>query len=41
LVNQQKGMSNPDAQQGRFQPLLEPNVAHFAHWYAEAMINKA
>ena len=38
LINQQKGMSNPDAQQGRFQPLLEPNVARFANWYAQKMM---
>ncbi len=37
LVNQQRGLSNPDAGQGRFQPLLEPNVAGFAKWYAEQM----
>ncbi len=35
LENQQKGLSNPDAKQGRFQPDLEPNVAAFAHWYAQ------
>ena len=34
LINQQKGLSNSDAQQGRFQPLLESNVARFASWYA-------
>lgn len=38
LINQQKGLSNPDAQQGRFHPLLEPNVAHFAYWYAGQMM---
>ena len=38
LTNQQKGLSNPDAQQGRFQPLLEPNVARFANWYAAQMM---
>jgi len=37
LVNQQRGLSNPDAGQGRFQPMLEPNVAGFAKWYAEQM----
>lgn len=37
LENQQRGLSNPDAQQGRFQPLLEPNVAAFARWYAAKM----
>jgi phenylpropionate dioxygenase-like ring-hydroxylating dioxygenase large terminal subunit len=34
LVNQQRGMTNPDARPGRFQPDLEPNVAAFARWYA-------
>ncbi len=34
LVNQQRGMQNPDARPGRFQPDLEPNVAAFARWYA-------
>lgn len=37
LENQQRGLACPDAQQGRFQPLLEPNVATFARWYAEKM----
>ncbi len=37
LVNQHRGLSNPDARQGRFQPLLEPNVAKFADWYARAV----
>lgn len=37
LVNQQRGMSSPDAKPGRFQPLLEPNVASFANWYAGQM----
>ena len=41
LVNQQRGLSNPDARQGRFQPLLEPNVAAFARWYAGAMTGAA
>ena len=35
LVNQQSGMSCPDAQPGRFQPDLEPNVAAFARWYSQ------
>jgi len=35
LVNQQQGMACPDAQPGRFQPELEPNVAAFAKWYAQ------
>lgn len=34
LVNQQKGLSCPDARPGRFQPDLEPNVAAFASWYS-------
>jgi len=34
LVNQHRGMQNPAARQGRFQPELEPNVASFARWYA-------
>jgi phenylpropionate dioxygenase-like ring-hydroxylating dioxygenase large terminal subunit len=33
LVNQHRGLSNPDATRGRFQPLLEPSVAAFAGWY--------
>ena len=37
LVNQQHGLTSPDARQGRFQPLLEPNVAAFARWYAGRM----
>lgn len=37
LVNQQRGLSVPEARQGRFQPLLEPNVARFADWYAGHM----
>lgn len=35
LVNQQRGMTCPDARAGRFQPELEPNVAAFAKWYAQ------
>ena len=37
LVNQQKGLSSPDARSGRFQPDLEANVASFAKWYAQQM----
>ncbi len=37
LVNQHRGLKSPDARQGRFQPLLEPNVATFADWYARLM----
>ena len=36
LVNQQRGLSSPDARPGRFQPDLEPNVAAFARWYSHA-----
>lgn len=35
LENQQRGLQSPDARPGRFQPLLEPNVASFARWYAD------
>ena len=35
LENQQLGLNSPFARQGRFQPLLEPNVANFAFWYAD------
>lgn len=37
LEAQQLGLSHPDARQGHFQPLLEPNVASFARWYADQM----
>lgn len=37
LENQQRGLRSPAASQGRFQPLLEPNVASFARWYADRM----
>jgi phenylpropionate dioxygenase-like ring-hydroxylating dioxygenase large terminal subunit len=37
LENQHRGFSSPHAKQGRFQPLLEPNVAGFAKWYATQM----
>ena len=37
LVNQQRGLSCPDARPGRFQPDLEPNVAAFARWYSIRM----
>lgn len=37
LENQQRGLANPDAKPGRFQPDLEPNVAGFARWYARMM----
>lgn len=40
LVNQQHGLNNPDARQGPFQPLLEPNVARFAQWYASQMLKQ-
>ena len=38
LENQQRGLASPAAKQGRFQPLLEPNVAKFAAWYAQQMM---
>ncbi len=37
LESQQCGLAHPDAQQGRFQPLLEPNVAGFGRWYAQKL----
>ena len=37
LTRQQEGLSSPFAQQGRFSPELEPNVANFAFWYATVM----
>ena len=37
LENQHKGLAHPDARQGRFQSLLEPNVASFARWYANTI----
>lgn len=39
LENQQKGLSHPDATQGRFQARLEPNVVGFAQWYAEQLLS--
>lgn len=41
LENQQRGLRSPAAVQGRFQPLLEPNVASFANWYATKMTGDA
>ena len=38
LESQHIGLSHPDARQGRLQPLLEPNLAGFARWYATQMI---
>ena len=38
LESQHRGLGHPDAQQGHLQPLLEPNVAGFARWYADKMI---
>ncbi len=38
LETQHLGFAHPDAQQGHFQPLLEANVAGFARWYANKMI---
>ena len=37
LENQQLGLNSPFAQQGRYHPELEPNVANFAIWYARQM----
>ncbi len=37
LENQQLGLNSPFARQGRFQPLLEANVAAFAQWYARQL----
>ena len=37
LERQQAGLTSPYARAGRFAPLLEPNVASFAFWYAERM----
>ncbi len=37
LENQQRGLAHPDARPGRFQRLLEANVASFARWYAEQL----
>ncbi len=39
LENQQLGLNSPLAQQGRFNPELEPNVASFAIWYARQFEN--
>ena len=38
LEKQQRGMTSPYAQQGRFST-LEPSVGNFACWYAEVMSN--
>lgn len=38
LENQQKGFAHSDAMQGPFHPLLEANVAGFAHCYANQML---
>jgi len=35
LENQQLGLNSEIEKQGRFHPLLEPNVANFAFWYAK------
>ena len=37
LENQQLGLNSPLAKQGRYQELLEANVAHFDFWYARIM----
>ena len=36
--SRQLGLNSAFAQQGRFQPLLEDNVAAFANWYARQML---
>ena len=41
LVNQQRGLASSDACQGRFQPLLEANVASFAKWYADQLLSQS
>ena len=38
LENQQIGLNSPFAEQGRFEPLREANVASFANWYARTML---
>jgi phenylpropionate dioxygenase-like ring-hydroxylating dioxygenase large terminal subunit len=39
LENHHRGLCSPHAQQGRFSPLLEINVATFADWYAGHLMN--
>ena len=39
LENQQEGLNSPFAQQGRFSPVLEANVAAFANWYSKKLIH--
>ena len=41
LENQQAGLRSPYAAQGRFSPLMEANVASFAKWYANRLINSS
>ena len=38
LINQQNGLRSSYAEQGRFSPLLEANVACFAKWYAKKLL---
>ncbi len=38
LENQQLGLNSPFAEQGRFSPNMEANVAAFANWYARTML---
>ena len=38
LINQQNGLRSSYAEQGRFSPLLEANVALFAEWYAKKLL---
>ncbi|MGI9462399.1 MAG: SRPBCC family protein, partial [Aestuariivirgaceae bacterium] len=37
LEEQHEGLGSPFARAGRFSPMLEPNVAGFARWYAAQM----
>ena len=38
LENHHRGLCTSHAQQGRFSPLLEINVANFAKWYAKELL---
>ncbi|MGH1540730.1 MAG: aromatic ring-hydroxylating oxygenase subunit alpha [Arenicella sp.] len=40
LEMQQRGLSSAFAEAGRFSPLLEANVAAFAKWYAEQLLQR-
>ncbi|MEM7346198.1 MAG: aromatic ring-hydroxylating dioxygenase subunit alpha [Chloroflexota bacterium] len=39
LENQQQGLNSPFARQGPFSALLEANVASFANWYAQQLLD--